>query len=59
VLFIKSDNGASEFKMNRKIQEIREKLAKLEKEADELKQLKSDYHHARQFRRMLVRHEVD
>ncbi|MGD2066338.1 MAG: hypothetical protein PVI43_04110 [Candidatus Bathyarchaeota archaeon] len=45
--------------MNRKIQEIRQKLAKLEKEADELKRLKSDYHYAKQFRRMLVKHEVD
>jgi hypothetical protein len=45
--------------MSKKIQEIRQKLAKLEKEADELKQLKSDYYHARQFRRMLVKHEMD
>jgi hypothetical protein len=45
--------------MDNKIQEIRQKLAKLEKEADELKRLKSDYHYAKQFRRMLVKHEVD
>jgi hypothetical protein len=45
--------------MNRKIQEIQQKLAKLEKEADELKRLKSDYHYAKQFRRMLLKHEVD
>ena len=45
--------------MNRKIQEIRQKLAKLEKEADELKRLKSDYHYAKQFRRMIVKQEVD
>jgi hypothetical protein len=45
--------------MNKKIQEIRQKLSKLEKDADELKQLKSDYHHAKQFRRMLVKHEMD
>ena len=45
--------------MNTKIQEIRQKLAKLEKEADELKRLKADYHYAKQFRRMLVKHEVD
>jgi hypothetical protein len=45
--------------MDNKIQEIRQKLAKLEKEADELKRLKSDYQYAKQFRRMLVKHEVD
>lgn len=45
--------------MNRKVREIRRKLAKLEKEADELKLLKSDYHYAKQFRRMLVKQEVD
>jgi len=45
--------------MSTKLQEIRKKMAKLEKEADELKRLKSDYHCAKQFRRMLVRQEVD
>ena len=45
--------------MSRKVQEIQRKLAKLEKEADELKLLKSDYHYAKQFRRMLVKQEVD
>ena len=45
--------------MNRKIQEIRQKLEKLEKEANELKRLKSDYQYAEQFRRMLVKQEVD
>ncbi len=59
MLFIQADNDASAFRMNRKIQEIRQKLAKLEKEADELKRLKSDYQYAKQFRRMLVKHEVD
>jgi hypothetical protein len=59
VLFIKADNDASAFEMNNKLQEIRQKLSKLEKEADELKRLKSDYHYAKQFRRMLVKHEVD
>ena len=59
MLFIKADNDASAFEMNNKIQEIQQKLAKLEKEADELKRLKSDYHYAKQFRRMLVKHEVD
>jgi hypothetical protein len=59
VLFIIADNDASAFEMDNKIQEIRQKLAKLEKEADELKRLKSDYQYAKQFRRMLVKHEVD
>jgi len=59
VIFIQADYDVSEFKMNRKLQEIRRKLAKLEKEADELKLLKSDYHYARKFRRMLVKEEVD
>jgi hypothetical protein len=45
--------------MSKKIQEIRQKLAKLEKEADELKRLKSDYQYARKFRRMIVKQEVD
>ena len=45
--------------MSRKLQDIQQKLAKLEKEADELKLLKSDYHYARKFRRMLVKEEVD
>jgi len=59
VIFIKADYDVSEFKMSKKLQEIRQKLAKLEKEADELKLLKSDYHYARKFRRMLVKQEVD
>ena len=59
MIFIKADYDVSEFKMSRKLQEIRQKLAKLEKEADELKLLKSDYHYARKFRRMLVKEEVD
>ena len=59
MLFIIADNDASAFEMDNKIQEIRQKLAKLEKEADELKRLKSDYQYAKQFRRMLVKHEVD
>jgi len=45
--------------MSTKLQEIRQKLAKLEKEANELKRLKSDYHYAKKFRRMLVKEEVD
>ena len=45
--------------MSTKIQEIRKKLEKLEKEANELKRLKSDYHYAKQFRRMLVKQQMD
>ncbi|MQY62176.1 hypothetical protein GH146_02665 [archaeon] len=45
--------------MSTKLQEIRKKLVNLEKEADELKRLKSDYNYAKQFRRMLVKQEVD
>lgn len=59
MIFIQADYDVSEFKMSRKLQDIRQKLAKLEKEADELKRLKSDYHYARKFRRMLVKQEVD
>jgi hypothetical protein len=59
VIFIQAAYDVSEFKMSRKLQEIRQKLAKLEKEADELKRLKSDYHYARKFRRMLVKQAVD
>ena len=59
MIFIKADYDVSEFKMSRKLQDIQQKLAKLEKEADELKLLKSDYHYARKFRRMLVKEEVD
>ena len=59
MIFIQADYDVSEFKMSRKLQEIRRKLAKLEKEADELKLLKADYHYARKFRRMLVKEEVD
>ena len=52
-------NWAPEFKLSSKIQEIRKKLEKLEQEAKELKQLKSDYRDAKQFRRMLVKQEMD
>ncbi len=45
--------------MSSKIQEIKKKLEKLEQEAKELKQLKSDYYDAKQFRRMLVKQEMD
>jgi len=59
VIFIKAAYDVSAFKMSTKLQEIRRKLAKLEKEADELKRLKSDYHYAKKFRRMIVKQEVD
>ena len=45
--------------MSAKLQEIRRKLAKLEKEAEELRRLKSDCNYAWKFRRMLVKEEVD
>jgi len=59
VIFIKAAYVVSALTMSPKLQEIRQKLAKLEKEADELKLLKSDYHYAKKFRRMLVKQEVD
>ena len=59
MIFIKAAYGVSALTMSTKLQEIRRKLAKLEKEADELKLLKSDYHYAKKFRRMLVKQEVD
>jgi hypothetical protein len=59
VIFIQAAYGASALTMSTKLQEIRRKLAKLEKEADELKRLKSDYQYAKKFRRMLVKQEVD
>lgn len=52
-------NDALEFKMSAKIQEIRKKLVKLEKEANELKRLKSDYQYAKQFRKMIVKQQMD
>ena len=45
--------------MSAKIQEIRRKLAKLEKEAEEIRRLKSDCNYAKKFRGMLVKEEVD
>ena len=52
-----SDALASE--MSNRLEEIKKKLAKLEKEADELRRLKSDYTYAKNFRRMLVKQEMD
>jgi hypothetical protein len=45
--------------MSTKLREIRRKLAKLEKEAEELRRLKSDVNYARKFRKLLVKEEVD
>jgi hypothetical protein len=45
--------------MSTKVQELQRKLAKLEKEANDLKLLKSDYHYAKQFRRMIVKQQMD
>jgi hypothetical protein len=45
--------------MSAKLQEIRRKIAKLEREAEELQRLKSDCDDARRFRRMLVKEKVD
>ena len=45
--------------MNTKLQEIRRKLAKLEKEAEELRRLKSDVNYAKKFRRMIVKQDND
>jgi len=56
---LKPLTDASEFKMNPKIEEIQKKLANLEKDANELKRLKSDYQYAKQFRRMLVKQQMD
>jgi hypothetical protein len=59
VIFIQAAYGVSALTMSSKVREIQRKLAKLEKEADELKLLKSDYHYARKFRRMIVKQQVD
>ncbi|MFA5364572.1 MAG: hypothetical protein WC325_05250 [Candidatus Bathyarchaeia archaeon] len=45
--------------MSTKLQEIRKKIEKLEKEAVELRRLKSDYHCAKEFRRMYNKHNFD
>lgn len=45
--------------MSAKFQEIKKKIEKLEKEANELKLLKSDYQYAKQFRRMIVKQQMD
>jgi len=45
--------------MSAKLQEIRRKIAKLKKEAKELRRLKSDCNDAKKFRRMLVKEKAD
>ena len=55
----KTLSGALEFKMNVKLQEIRKKIAKLEKEADDLRRLKADYQIAKEFRRMIIKPKND
>jgi len=45
--------------MSAKLKEIRRKIAKLEREANELKRLKSDCRDARKFRKMLVKEKTD
>jgi hypothetical protein len=45
--------------MSTKLQDIRRKLAKLEKDAEELKLLKSDCNYAKKFRRMIVNEKGD
>ncbi|MGQ9460871.1 MAG: hypothetical protein ACUVRA_06545 [Candidatus Bathyarchaeaceae archaeon] len=45
--------------MSTKLDEIRRKIARLEREAKELQRLKSDYNDAKKFRRMLVKEKTD
>ncbi|MDG6223683.1 MAG: hypothetical protein IAX21_09375 [Candidatus Bathyarchaeota archaeon] len=45
--------------MNAKLREIQKKLANLEKEAKDIKRLRSDVHYVKQFSRMIVKHQVD
>lgn len=51
--------NALAYTMSAKLDEIRSKIAKLEREADELRRLKSDCLDAKKFRQMLVREKVD
>ena len=50
---------ASEFKMNAKLREIQKKLANLEREAKDIKRLRSDVQYVKQFNKMIVKHQVD
>jgi len=45
--------------MSAKLKEIRRKIAMLEREAEELRRLKSDCNDAKKFRRMLVKEKAD
>lgn len=45
--------------MSAKLEEIRRKIAKLEREAKELQRLKSDSRDAKKFRKMLLKEKVD
>ena len=45
--------------MSAKLEEIRRKIAKLERAAKELQRLKSDCRDARKFRKMLVKEKTD
>jgi len=45
--------------MSAQLQEIRRKIAKLEKEAKELRRLKSDCNDAKKFRRMIIKEKAD
>ncbi len=45
--------------MSAKLEEIRRKIAKLEREAEELRRLKSDCNDAKKFRMMLVKEKAD
>jgi len=56
---LKPLSDGSEFKMNAKLREIQKKLSNLEKEANDIKRLKSDVHYVKQFRRMIIKQEVD
>jgi len=50
---------SSELEMSAKLEEIRRKIAKLEREAKELQRLKSDSRDAKKFRRMLLKEKTD
>ena len=56
---LKQMTDASEFKMNAKLREIQKKLANLEKEAKDIKRLRSDVQYVKQFNKMIVKHQVD
>ena len=59
MIFVVTPYPLSELTMSAKLQEIRRKIAKLEKEAEELRRLKSDCDDTRKFRGMLVKEKAD